>query len=45
MYGVTHENSEYKLESVEEMKERDPKLYKLLTDFWDDDGWSTYDTE
>ena len=27
------------------MKEKDPKLYKLLTDFWDDDGWSPYDTK
>ena len=43
MYGVKHENREYKLESVEEMKAKDPKLYKLLTDFWDDDGWSPYD--
>jgi len=42
MYGVTHENRESKLESVEDMKENDPKLYKLLTDFWDDDGWSPY---
>ena len=45
MYGITHGNREYKLESVEEMKEKDPKLYKLLTDFWDDDGWSPYDTK
>ena len=45
MHGIKHENREYKLESVEEMREKDPKLYKILTDLFDDDGWSPYDAK
>ncbi len=42
-YGVTHENSEYKLKSRDEMRERDPMLYEILTRYFPNDVWSPMD--
>lgn len=39
-YGVMHENSEYKLKTREQMRERDPMLYEIITRYFPTDDWS-----
>ena len=42
-YGVVHENSEYKLETRQQMRERDPMLYEIITRYFPTDDWSPMD--
>ena len=42
-YGVVHENSEYKLETRQQMRERDPMLYEIITRYFPTDVWSPMD--
>ena len=42
-YGVLHENSEYKLETRQQMRERDPMLYEIITRYFPTDDWSPMD--
>ena len=42
-YGVTHENEEYTLKTREEMRERDPMLYEIITRYFPTDDWSPKD--
>ena len=42
-YGVTHGNQEYTLETREEMRERDPMLYEIITRYFPTDEWSPMD--
>ncbi len=39
-YGVTHENEEYTLKTREEMRQRDPMLYEIITRYFPTDEWS-----
>jgi hypothetical protein len=38
-----HENSEYKLETRQQMRERDPMLYEIITRYFPTDDWSPMD--
>ena len=42
-YGVVHENSEYKLETRQQMRERDPMLYEIIARYFPTDDWSPMD--
>ncbi len=42
-YGVTHGNSEYKIKTRDEMRERDPMLYEIITRYFPNDVWSPMD--
>jgi len=42
-YGVTHENEEYTLKTREEMRQRDPMLYEIITRYFPTDEWSPMD--
>ena len=42
-YGVVHENSEYKLETRQQLRERDPMLYEIITRYFPTDDWSPMD--
>ena len=40
---MTHGNSEYKIKTREEMRERDPMLYEIITRYFPTDEWSPMD--
>ena len=42
-YGVLHENSEWKLKTREELAEKNPQLYEIITRYFPTIDWSPYD--
>ena len=42
-YGVTHENEEYTLKTRQEMRQRDPMLFEIITRYFPTDEWSPMD--